>query len=483
MNPLPRVQTQAPTEPHLVQQTEAWPPASGAQVLWREDDEIANTHPLDELAINPACDWRKPEGLIEDIAKWIVATSRWPSWPMAVAAATSTISAVAANNWFSPTRAALALYLVMIAPTGASKDKPLKAPGKILKKIGMADHARSGKFFSVSGFINLLKVQPACFGWCDEISGMLFKRMNAQRAGSHETQIRDALCTAWSAGPDEEMQSFNTAQEVAIDISSPAFTLLGADTKEAFFSGFSAINVTDGLLNRLLLVAGTYSLKANLGSENPPELPELIIEKLQALRSGTERGVLVNRAAGKIDFDFRPPTRRFVPWATESVQHLFLKYDEGTRRLVASNSGDRNYALIVRLPEYAIRLATLHAMSRDPNQPTVTRGDLEWGFSFAIASSKMLMDGAEHNMAETAYGRDMNDVFNRIRDAGEEGISLRELKRAFQRFDPAFLPKLTGHLHSLDKISIDTLKNSRGSGPVRQVFYAVEFRPEPDDEN
>jgi hypothetical protein len=455
-------------------ETAGWSPGSGPRVLWRDDDEIVNTHPLDELAINPACDWQKPEGLIEHIAKWIVATSRWPSWPMAVAAATSTISAVAANNWFLPTRAALTLYLVIIAPTGASKDKPLKAPGKILKKIGMGDYARSGKFFSVSGFINLLKVQPACFGWCDEISGMLFKRINAQRAGSHETQIRDALCTAWSAGPDEEMQSFNTATEVAIDISNPAFTLLGADTKEAFFSGFSAINVTDGLLNRLLLVAGAYSLKANLGSENPPQLPESIIEGLQALRVGTERGILGNRSANNKDFDFRPPTRHFVPWASDSVQQLFLEHDERTRRLVAGNPGDRNYALIVRLPEYAIRLATLHAMSRDPNQPTVTQCDLEWGFSFAIASSKLLMDGAEHNMAENAYGRDMNDVFNRIRDSGGEGISLRNLKRAFRRFEPVFLNKLTGHLHSLDKIAIDTPKNSRGSGPVRQVFYAME---------
>ena len=128
-------------------ETGDWPLGSGRANFWREDDEIANTHPLDELAINPACDWRKPEGLIEDIAKWIVATSRWPSWPMAVAAATSTISAVAANNWFSPTRAALTLYLVMIAPTGASKDKPLKAPGKIIKKIGMGDHARAGSSF------------------------------------------------------------------------------------------------------------------------------------------------------------------------------------------------------------------------------------------------------------------------------------------------------------------------------------------------
>ena len=52
--------------------------------------------------------------------------------------------------------------------------------------------------------------------------------------------------------------------------------------------------------------------------------------------------------------------------------------------------------------------------------------------------------------------------------------SLRNLKRPFRRFEPVLLNKLTGHLHSLDKIAIDTPKNSRGSGPVRQVFYAME---------
>jgi len=451
-------------------------PYSNAKTAWRDNDEVVIEHPLDELATNPKRAWCDPgPGLIHDIASWTMATSRWPNWPLAVAAATSTISAVAANNWFSPTRAALTLYLVMLGSTGSGKDKALKSPARILKKIDMAAHARSGKFHTASGLLKLLFVQPVCLGTCDEIAGMLFKRMNAQRADANSAQLRDILCSAWSmSADDEELQPFNMALEIAEDIKWPAYTMLGASTKEDFFSGFSALNITDGLLNRLLLVIGSSGAKANLGSENPPPLPQNIIAGLAALRAAPEGASKAQIMGGPM---FKP-WQRIVPWGSVAAQRLFSDAERDTRALADGAAGDPIYCLIARLPEYAIRLATLHAMARDPIEPRVTEDDLDWGFALSISSSKLLMDGAEHNMAENGYGRDQNDVFNRIRGAGEAGIAERNLKRSFKRFEPTYLSKLTGHLHALGKIKIVTMKNSRGSGPLRTMYFAEGLVPE-----
>jgi hypothetical protein len=163
--------------------------------------------------------------------------------------------------------------------------------------------------------------------------------------------------------------------------------------------------------------------EANVGSETPKEFPQSIIDGLLALRGDGN--------LGRNSMPAIHPWQRKVPWASDAAQCLYAAAEENTKAVGEENAADPHYRLIARLPEYAVRLATLHAMGRVPGDPSVGEADLDWGFAFVIASSKALMDGAEHNIAETPYARDQNDLFNRIRDAGEEGISERALKRAF----------------------------------------------------
>ena len=59
----------------------------------------------------------------------VLATSRRPNRPLAVAASTATLSGVCGRWLYSPTGAALNLYITMLGLTTIGKNRPLSASG------------------------------------------------------------------------------------------------------------------------------------------------------------------------------------------------------------------------------------------------------------------------------------------------------------------------------------------------------------------
>ena len=82
--------------------------------------------------IDEAVDWTQPDGLLGEMADWILLTSRRPNRPMAVAAALAVLSAVCGRHLYGPTGTSLNLYLACLAGTAMGKDRPLSAVAEIL---------------------------------------------------------------------------------------------------------------------------------------------------------------------------------------------------------------------------------------------------------------------------------------------------------------------------------------------------------------
>ncbi|MEI6537336.1 MAG: bifunctional DNA primase/polymerase, partial [Verrucomicrobiaceae bacterium] len=151
---------------------------------------------------NPASDKEfpssllNPPGLVGEIMDWIVGGARRPSPMLALGPALTTVGTLMGANVRGPTRSASHLYVVGLAPSGAGKDYPLQAIGKLLKASTCGHLLGPSEFMSMSGVINFLHRQSLSVCAMDEF-GAFLRKLNSKNSSTHEQGISKILRSIW----------------------------------------------------------------------------------------------------------------------------------------------------------------------------------------------------------------------------------------------------------------------------------------------
>ena len=146
--------------------------------------------PLDAITLGRNTDWARPAGLLAMIADWIMATSRRPNRPLAVAAATSVISALCGRHLYAPTGTALNLYVICLAGTAVGKDRPLSAIEQILRAADLPHIHANGDVFSVSALEQIVIDHPCCVLTVDEIGDAFLRPILSKKANVNEAKSK-----------------------------------------------------------------------------------------------------------------------------------------------------------------------------------------------------------------------------------------------------------------------------------------------------
>ncbi|UGX96766.1 PriCT-2 domain-containing protein [Bradyrhizobium barranii subsp. barranii] len=418
-----------------------------------EPDEPAEqaTAVLDNIKLDENVDWTDPEGLLATMADWIMRSSRRPNRPLAVASAVAILSAVCGRHLYGPTGCALNVYIVMLAGTAMGKDRPLSAPGAILEAADLSRLQTTAKGFSVSALEQMMIDHPCCVATADEIGASLFARISHKHASTHEQGMRSVLLELWSR--DQFKGPFSTTRHAkqkdapkvpgCVLIPRPNLTLFGASTPEAFYASVTSGSVRDGFLNRFLTCEAAARSRSQEVSEESGEVPEAIVTALKALVP--DLGPFANIDGTLSVFDLAASVDvvvRRLPWDNAEVQKRAAELEE--QILVAMDSDAETAPLLGRVFEYSVRLASLHAVSRDGLEAKVTMADLSWGTSWAVQSAKAMAESVAGLMASTDYEAKFNTVRNVIKNAGR--IGKRELLRQVRSINARERDDIIKHL-------------------------------------
>ena len=203
-------------------------------------------------------------------------------------------------------------------------------------------------------------------------------------------------------------------------VPSPSLTLFGASTPQAFYAALTAANVEDGFMSRFL-IAPAAPRAAKISGERQP-VPPIIVHALRAVPpvgEGRLSAVLdVFSPLGRVD-------ESALEWSTADVEARADAFEEEI--LAVIDAKPAGYPLLGRVFEYAVRLASLHAVSRGGVFAKVTRADLEWGAAWAIDSARSMMDSAATMMARNEHEERVNAVSTAVRSKGT--IAQSELLR------------------------------------------------------
>jgi Bifunctional DNA primase/polymerase, N-terminal len=403
--------------------------------------KAAGAHPLARVTLGKG-DWTLPSGVLGSMSEWIAATARRPNRPLAVAASVAVLSTLCGRHLYGPTGTALNLYIVCLAETSVGKDRPFKAVHELLKVCGYGHLHQTAKVFSVSGFEQLVAETPACTAVVDEMAANLLARVSNKKAASHETTIKPSLQELWSRSIGDG--PFKTTRRAAFvggrpsaEIPSPSLTLFGASTPQAFYSALTSGNIEDGFMNRFL-IAPAAPRAGKVGGERAP-VPSEIVDFLQAVPpvgKGSLGAVLgIFSPLGSFD-------ERALEWESARVEARANDFEEEI--LAIMDAKPPGYQLLGRVFEYSVRLASLHAVSREGTFAKVAHGDLEWGAAWALESARSMMDSAATMMARNDHEEKVNAVSEAVRSKCElpRGELLRTCRHINAREMDAIIKQL-----------------------------------------
>mgnify|MGYP001363305670 FL=1 len=379
---------------------------------------------LDPLPANPIQDLDWPPGPVGELARLIYRQSHRPIRQFSIAAALFGMSAIAGRSYFTPTGDGLALYQLVLGPSGCGKESPRQAWNMILRKVvasakGTINEMAMQRIFQVfrgSGFQSsqairrVLAEQPVIGTYIGEIGA----KVSNQRTGNSavNTSLYPLLLDTYTqCGLHGYMGEENRADRAKTDgaVYAPTLSLIGDSTVEQLSNALDSGNFADGLMGRFLVTAlGERELIPD--AVNPPALqvPGAVIQMIHGV-AFTGGAVMVPGAEPKgrvalIDVDAEEHCRLIDVKVTaarnamrlDGVQHQFPGEDPNLLVMRA------------RSKQTILRVATLLAAADNPGEPFITLKHVLWAESYYNYSAHVVRELLDSGVMEKSI--EGNDI-------------------------------------------------------------------------
>lgn len=409
-----------------------------------ETGEIADPAPYDFPPLRAG-------GLVDAIADWITATALYPQPALSLAAALCIVGTAAGRHMAGPNRCGTHLYVIGLAKSGAGKNWPLTAISQILTAADMRNHIGPSQFISMPAVINFLVRQPLSVCAMDEF-GAFMKRINSRRASGFEGAISGLLRTAWGAS-FAPMATPEWAQRRSETIYSPAMSIFGASTAQEFFDSLEGGDITNGVLNRFLVVESPHRPFEQVPAP-ADEIPDHIVNGLKAIyyRDQIAASQLCQSAISPPYFTLKISTD------AEAMRRALVA------KIHAQADADPTMeAFTARTAEIALRLATIAAIGN--GRVTILTSDMAFGIAFSEHCTATLARAASLYIADSDNQAAANAVRRAIQDRGGR-IKRRDLLRCLgHRYKGRELDDVLKALAEAEQIVIEKLVPSGGGPP------------------
>ncbi len=373
-----------------------------------------------------------PDGLVGDLAGYMIDTARRPQPLLALGASLCAIGALMGRRYRTESNLRSNLYVVGIADSGSGKNHAREIVNEVFFEAGLAHHLGGNKIASGAGLLTALHRQPAILFQIDEFGMFLSAAADRKRSPRHITEILDNMTELFtSAGGiflGAEYANRDGTNERR-DIVQPCLCVYGTTTPLHFWSALQGAHVVDGSLARFLILPSEEDYPDENIAVGIRQAPPALIQGLQRLATGggLQRGNLIGKTADH-NTAVNP---MIVPMTAEARARFKLLSAELTEELRAA-SGTAFTAILARIAENASKLALIIAVGRDPARPEIDITATEWAIDFVRHYARLTMEAVERHVADTETEAHLKRLKEIIRAAGAKGITKSEVTRASQ---------------------------------------------------
>ncbi|MFN4143978.1 PriCT-2 domain-containing protein [Aestuariivirga sp.] len=373
-----------------------------------------------------------PDGLVGDLASYMIATARRPQPLLSLGASLCAIGALMGRLYRTESNLRSNLYVVGIADSGSGKNHAREIVNEVFFEAGLANHLGGNKIASGAGLLTALHRQPAILFQIDEFGMFLSAAADRKRSPRHITEILDNMTELYTAAGGiflgAEYANRDGMNERR-DIVQPCLCLYGTTTPLHFWGALQGANVVDGSLARFIILPSDEDYPDENLAAGLRQAPAALIQGLQRIAEGggLQRGNLSGVTSG-------PNTAvnpAIVPM-TDEAKACFAGLSVQLTEELRAASGTAYTAILARIGENAMKLALIVAVGRDPSRPVIELRDTEWAIGFVRHFAKRTMDAVERHVADTETEAHLKRIREIIRAAGSEGVSKSEITRASQ---------------------------------------------------
>jgi len=342
-----------------------------------------------------------PDGLVGDLARYMIDTARRPQPLLAVGASLCALGALMGRRYRTTTDLRTNLYIVGIADSGSGKNHAREVVNELFFAAGLAHHLGGNKIASGAGLLTALHRQPAILFQIDEFGMFLSAAADRKRSPRHVTEILDNMTELYTAACGvflgAEYANRDGSNERR-DIVQPCLCVYGTTTPLHFWGALQGANVVDGSLARFIILPSDEDYPDENRRAGLRTSPRPLIEGLQRLAQGGGRasGNLAGRTSG--------PETAVDPMTAPMDDDAQASFDALGEEIIAelrAAAGTFQTPILARIAENAAKVALVLAVGRDAVRPVIRFEDAVWAIDFVRHFARRTIDAGQRHVAES----------------------------------------------------------------------------------
>ncbi|MBB5273966.1 hypothetical protein HNR26_000004 [Rhizobium rosettiformans] len=375
--------------------------------------------------INPF-DPKQAGGLIGDVAEWILDTSRRRTPEFAVMAALAFLSAFYGRRVIGPTSLGVNLYLAGIAGPGFGKEAPQARILQLFEDAKLPFLIGPGEVTSASAIEKELRKKPTMLMLWDEF-GEVMQSVNAGGSGNWTATIRKLMLEVFSKATSVWRGKEHASKETTAEpVYAPSLSIMGMSTPTTFYGGLSEANLTDGFIARLIFVSPKDRPKRSNPADDGLSTPASLLKAVADAEEQFKWPAGFNAKGAWRTAGARPQFAR-VGWANAEAEAAWLAIEDWQDAEIERD--ESRDGIVGRTAEHVVKLATLRALSRNPETPSVSVEDVAWARALAMASIDAVDSGILQHMSGSQFEAVCKAIITALRDNGGEMFRAALLRR------------------------------------------------------
>lgn len=417
-------------------------------------------------------DAAKPyHGAIANIVAYYNATSGNWQPGFAVQTALAICSIVCGRYFVTDEENYTALYFLNVGKSATGKEHCKRVVDRVLYAAGLDSLVAGDGFTSNGAVLSLLMAKPRCITVIDEF-GRYLEAANSP-GSSNQKEANTALMEAIGR-PDgilrpKNYSTFGITKEQAEELRSryvycPSLTLLALTTPNTFFDQIKMKSVLDGFMNRFIVYVSDAQ-RAPRRARQITEVPQSIIDWIKKIQARYKK-------ANPLDLAQEMPKPIVIQFSAEAsvLQKRFELEVIGEQDALEEKNLD---ALPGRINEFAMRMALICALSRDPEAACINEADMAWAVDYMRRSMKIMTSQVTENVSDSFFEAHKKEVLEAIRKRGASGIPWSDMqsRSPYSKHKPKELKEMLASLVDAELLMVENAPSGKRGRP--SVIYTA----------
>lgn len=439
----------------LLAQREEAPAVSVASIVLRDRERRA----LTASKAAPA-HLLTPPGLVGDFVRWADDCSVHPAPLLSLAAGLATCSTILGRRYKTSTGACPPLFVVGVAESGVGKETGRQCSIALLRAAGLADRVGADDVSSGAAIATLMQNHPCRILLLDEL-GRLLEAYSSKSAASFERQIVTTAIRMWSSASGTFLGK-SMAGKTPVPIERPHLSIYGTTTPGSLTRALKGSDVTDGVINRLVLIhvdhAQQREREPTAEAKTPPPA---LVERVKVVARGWD-GVGGNLSQTEVG-----AVAACVPWSAAARDVLAGIGDYVRGALEARRE---HQELWVRAREQAARIALTLAVGCGEQE--IGEEHLSWAWDLVRWSTERTAELVAQHVSEGPEDAARQAI---LRALGARPLTTHALTRAVQRIDRRTRDAALATLLDAGEVVRESVKTRTRSAQVYRLATTAEI--------